>query len=193
MQRRTKVEKENTELGTSIGKIRLNKSTPRNIEDAKTSKVNWNQLYLDAEDKIFDLIEEFRRIDPRFEWVTCTEVLTKSNHRNSEGIIPVEPYDKDYDETVGSFAMEVSIYFNDQYNYAYSKVIKVFKHMDTFNKSKESAVGNEFIDGFYEATSCNDIYWNVMDNIKRHYTESPKNSYGHKNTLFKGVTPQLYS
>ena len=164
VEKRVKETVENTNM-SMFTKIKFTKSN-----QVPTTGIDWDQMTRDAQDKIFEIIEDFRKVDPRFNFVTSKEVLLRSRYKNSKGkIVLVNTNSNKFDENIGFFASEMSNYFNDKYKIMNKKIFKVFNSMEAFNKTKESKEARKYINGFSDALSFDNIYWNVDDNINMHF------------------------
>ena len=68
-------DKDKPKVSTDIDKDKDTKNLEREIENS--------YILFRLEDDLFEIIEEFRKIDPRLEWVSIADILSK---KNSHGI-----------------------------------------------------------------------------------------------------------
>lgn len=126
------------------------------IETDETG-INWSELCLETSSFIFDNLEEFRKIDPRFNFVTNI-LYNNYYHYNNYKI----------DENVFEFADIISSEISSKYEKINKKIIEKYSSIENFTKSKEFKYASCFFNDYNNFIDRNIIYRSVLYSIHIH-------------------------
>jgi hypothetical protein len=122
------------------------------------TNIDWSILDFEVQDFLLEVLEEFRKSDPRFECISLSDVTIRSTKNFSKNLL--------FDESIDSFVRYTTNYLNDIFDKNYKKIMKNYNTIDDFYVSEEAENGgNYFINNYIDGTYYNIIYSNIFNRM----------------------------